>query len=169
MRVIAFLPSRRLAPFVRQFTVVEAQEETTRVLVPDAGMAVGIRFSGSASLLTNGTATRLPDATLAGMRDTVRRMQTSAGGGIVLAIFHEGGAAPFFAPPLHELFGATVGLHDLWPRGEVERVISRVHEARGLAERVAVFEDFLLARQATERRDAIVAAAVDAIRAAPAS
>jgi AraC-like DNA-binding protein len=169
MRVTVFPPSSRLAPFVRQFTVVEAQEETTRVLVPDAGIAVGVRFSGSASLLTNGTATRLPDATLAGMRDTVRRMRTSAGGGIVLAIFHEGGAAPFFGPPMHELFGATVGLDDLLPRAEVERVVSRVQEAVGLSDRIAMFEDFLLARQAKERRDEIVAAAVGAIRAAPAS
>jgi hypothetical protein len=120
VRVEAIQPSERLAPFVRQFTVVEAEQETTRVLVPDAGIVVGLRYGGSASLLENGTATRLPDATIAGMRATVRRMRTSAGGGVILAVFHEGGAAPFFAPLLHELFGAMLPLDDLLPRGEVD-------------------------------------------------
>jgi AraC-like DNA-binding protein len=169
MRVTAVQPSDRLAPFVRQFTVVEAEEETTRVLVPDAGIVVGFRYGGSASLIDNGKATRLPDATFAGMRDTVRRMRTSAGGGVLLAVFHEGQAAPFFAPPLHELFGATVALDALLPRGEVEGVAARVREAPDLPGRVAVFEQFLLSRLVDRRRDETVAAAVRAIRAAPGS
>ena len=169
MRVAAIQPSERLAPFVRQFTVVEAEEETTRVLVPDVGIVLGFRYGGWANLLENGTATRTPNASFAGMRDTVRRMRTSAGGGIVLATFHEGGAAPFFAPPMHELFGAHVSLDALLSRGEVETVAERVQGATGLSERVAIFEQFLVARLAARRRDEIVAAAVRAIRAAPGS
>jgi AraC-like DNA-binding protein len=167
MRVEVIAPSPRLAPFVRQFTVVEAQEETTRVLVPDGGIVIGFRYSGSSSLIENGAATRLPNATFAGMRDTVRHMRTSAGGGVVLAVFHEGGAAPFLAPPLHELFGASLALDALLPRGDIEEVNSRVEEATDLVERVKVVEEFLLARQALRRPDPVVAAAVRAIRAAP--
>jgi AraC-like DNA-binding protein len=169
MRVTVVQASERLAPFVRQFTVVEAEEETTRVLLPDTGIVVGFRYSGGASLLENGEATRLPNTTIAGMRDTVRRMRTSAGGGVVLATFHEGAAVPFFAPPLHELFGATIPLDALLPRAEVESVAARVQEATDLAERLALFEGFLLARLADRSRDEIVTAAVRAIRAAPGS
>ena len=165
MRVSIVQPSERLAPFVRHFTIVEAPQETTRVLVPDAGIVIGIRYGGSASLLENGSATRVPDASFAGMRATARRMCTSAGGGVVLAVFHEGGAAPFFARPLHELFGAHVALDSLLPRGEVEEVGGRVRDALVGTERVAVLERFLLNRLSPGGRDELVAAAVRAIRA----
>ena len=52
-------------------------------------------------------------AGLAGMRTTLRRMRTSASGGVVVAHFHELGAAHFFDVPLHELFGSITPLADL--------------------------------------------------------
>lgn len=169
MRVLGIQPSERLAPFVRQFTVVEADEETTRVLVPDGAITVGFRYGGSASLMENGAATPMPDASFAALRDTARRMRTSAGGGVILAAFREGGAAPFFALPLHELFGATVPLDTFVPRVDVERTADRICTARDLPSRVALLEEFLLARLDGRGPDAVVAAAVRAIRAAPAA
>jgi transcriptional regulator GlxA family with amidase domain len=96
-------------------------------------------------------------------------MWTSAGGGTVLATFHEAGAAPFFAEPLHELFGATVALGELVSRAEVERVSSRVADAADHTERVAIVERFLVARQGARGPDPIVAEAARAIRAASGS
>jgi AraC-like DNA-binding protein len=170
-----FAPGAALAPFVRHYRVVEATEETTRVLIPDGGITLGFRYSGSATLLVNGSALPMPDATLSGMRDTARRMRTSAGGGIILATFHEGGASAFFADPLHELFGETIALDDVARRVEVDRAASQVAEAKSEAARIAVMEGFLRARlqDLRERRDrrldstdSIVAAAVRAIRGA---
>jgi len=168
MRVTAVAPSTRLTPFVRQFTFVEAEEEATRVLVPDGGIVMGFRFGGSASLVADGSAQRMPDTSLAGLRDTARRMRTSAGGGVVLAVFHEGGAAPFVAAPLHDLFGATVPLDALVPRAAVDETADRIASAADHAARVRWFEDFLLARRRETPPDPVVAAAVRAIRADPA-
>jgi AraC-like DNA-binding protein len=169
MRVLVIQPREQLAPFVRRFTVVEAEDETTRVLLPETGMVMGLRYRGEARLLENGSATRLPDASLAGLRGTVRRVCTSAGGGVLLAMLREEEAAAFLPGPLHELFGATAPLDAVLPRGEVESAAARVRDGRSLAERVAAFEEFLLARLALRRRDDLVAAAVRAIRAAPGS
>lgn len=159
-------PSERLAPFVRRFTIVETDEEATRALVPDGAVVAGLRFGGGACLLENGSATRLPDASLAGMRDTVRRIRTSRGGGVVLAMFREGAASAFVRVPLHELFGATLPLDALLPARDVAAAESRVGEAAGHAERIAAFEAFLLARLDPARVDPLVTAAADAIRAA---
>jgi AraC-like DNA-binding protein len=163
MRVAFIEPSPELSRFVRTFTIVETREEACRLLLPDTGLVLGLRWSGSATDLANGDGP-LPDATMAGMRGTARRMLTSANGGIVLATFHEGGATAFFDEPLHELFGTTIGLDVLVPASEIARTQSQVAHARDHHERVRVIERFLLARRRVEAIDARVAASVRAIR-----
>jgi AraC-like DNA-binding protein len=165
MQMTPFAPSALLAPFVRTFTVLEAREQTTRVLIPDTAIALGFRFGGSARLLNGEGTTALPDAAFTGLRNTPRRIQTSAGGGMILAMFHEGGAAQFFDEPLHEFFGAIVGLEQLLLRSEIERVHSRIAVAANHADRVAMLEQFLLSRRSTRSPDPVVSAAVKTIRA----
>jgi hypothetical protein len=84
---------------------------------------------GTASVMTEVVATRLPNAILSGMTSTARLLRTSAGGRIALAMFRPGGTAAFFGEPLHELFGRTAPLDDLLPRADVERATARVAQA----------------------------------------
>lgn len=165
MKVTTVAPSPALAPFVRTFTFVETDAAATRTLLPDTGLVLGFRYGGRAVQLDDGAEHVVPDVPLTGLRFRARTMFTSAGGGIVLAAFTEGGAARFFAEPLHELFGATIALDEIVPRSAVERVASRIAEARTHAERVAAFEAFLLERM-KQPVDALVVEAVKAIRAA---
>ena len=166
MRVIDIAPSEALSTLVRSFTVVEATEETTRVLLPDTGVILGLRYAGSATQLENGTEHLLPDAAFTGIRHTVRRIRTSAGGGIVLATLREGAGARVLDAPLDELSGATVSLDDVLPRAEVIRVADQLASALGPVERVAVFERFLLALSRDREADPLVASAVRALRSA---
>lgn len=165
MKMTTLEPGAALKPFLRTFTIVETDEEATRVLMPDTGLIAGFRFSGSATQVDRASADPLSDAAITGLRTSTRRMRTSAGGGVVLAMFREEGAAHFFGEPLHELFGDTLALEDLIPHSETDRVLSRIAEASDHAERVAVFEEFLLSRLAPRKPDPIVSAAVRAIRA----
>lgn len=153
-----------LAPFVRAFTLVEAHEETTRTLIPDTGLVLGLRYSGSATQLDGPTERLLPGHTLTGLRTSARRMRTSARGGAVLVAFRETGAAKFFAEPLHELFGQTLSLADLLPHSELDRVSSQVAEARNDVHRIGLVEQFLRARLRPREPDPLVAAAIDAIQ-----
>src|SRR5262245_5000588 len=84
MRVVDIAPSPALSTLVGSFTVGEATEETTRVLLPDIGVIVGLRYAGRATQVEDGTDHVLPDAALTGIRQTVRTIRTSAGGGILL-------------------------------------------------------------------------------------
>jgi AraC-like DNA-binding protein len=165
MQMLTFAPTEPLAPFIRTFTILEAQEETTRVLIPDTAIALGFRFSGSARMLDGEGSAVLPNAVFTGLRNTTRQIRTSASGGMLLAMFHEGGAAQFFGEPLHEFFGTFVGLDALLSRSEIERIESRIAGAADHADRVAILEQFLLARRAARHPDPIVTAAVRAIRA----
>lgn len=165
MRMLTIPPSERVSRFVRSFTIVEAREVTTRTLTPDTGIVLGFRYAGFAREVDGAPTTPLPDAVVSGLRDTPRRMLTSAGGGIILATFHEGAAAAFFAEPLDQLFGASVPLSDLAPRDEIDGALSRVATARDHGQRVSIVEEFLLMRRRTTG-DGLVAAAVREIRAA---
>ncbi|MDC0678266.1 helix-turn-helix domain-containing protein [Sorangium atrum] len=161
MKLVA--PSAALAPFVRAFMLVEVDEETTHLRLPELGLVLGVRDRGAASVLDGESASRLPDAMLSGMTSTARLMRTSARGRITLALFRPGGAAAFFPQPLHELFGQTSTLLDLVPRADVERLSTRIAEASDDATRVAALESMLLERCQTAVLDPVVAAAVRAL------
>jgi AraC-like DNA-binding protein len=164
VQVTVVAPSAPLAPFVRRFTIVETDAEATRALLPEHGLVFGVRFAGSATLIAGDAATRVADVAVTGMLGATRLMRTSAGGGIVLAMFRETGAARFFAAPLHELFGQTLAADVLVPRAELARLQQRVATARDHAGRVAIVEQFLLARMQPGDPDPLAAAAVHAIR-----
>jgi AraC-like DNA-binding protein len=164
MQVSVFPPGPRLSPFVRRFSVVEASAEVTRSLFPEHGLVLGIRFSGSASLMNGDAVTRLPNASLAGITPSARCMRTAPASGIVLAVFREAGAARFFAEPLHELFGRTLALEDLVPRAVLQRVRDQVASASDHASRIAIVEQFLCSRLRPSRPDAVAVAAVSAIQ-----
>jgi AraC-like DNA-binding protein len=166
MQLTVFRPSARLAPFVRRFAVIETREEVTRALIPEASLAMGLRYSGGSSLVEGAQVRPVSDASITGILSTIRRMRTHAGGGIVVTMFRETGAARFFRLPMHELFGETVGLDALVPRAELERVRSRLCDAADHAQRIAIVEEFLAARLAPEPVDPIVDAAARAIAAA---
>lgn len=164
MRMRVIRPSARLAQFVRAFEVIETGErEVTRLLLPDPAIIAGLRYRGSATQLEPANAPVLPNAAITGLRDTARHMRTARDSGIMLAKFREGCAPLFFAEPLHELFGSTLELADVVPRADVDRAAQRVAAASDDAERVAVFEDFLLDRLRPRAFDPLVASAVRAI------
>ena len=163
MQVTRFPPSARLAPFVDRFVVVESNHEATRVLLPEPGLVLGVRYRGAASLLDGGRATRLSGSAITGMVAAARRMRTHPQSGILLAQFRPAGAAQFFAAPLHELFGATAPLDDLLPRAEVQRLADRIASQPDHAGRVEVLEQYLAARLRDEPADPIAHAAAAAI------
>lgn len=164
MRMITIAPTTATASLVRSFTIVETETETSRVLLPETGAVLGVRYGGSAALVESGRTTVLADVTLTGMRNTVRRMHTSAGGGIIVASFHEAGARVVFGLAMHHLFNDIVGLHELVASEEMDELRSAVASARDSLARVRAVERFLLTRKSHGKRDPAVAAAVRAMR-----
>jgi AraC-like DNA-binding protein len=165
MEVTTIAPSAPLAPFVDRFTIVETRDEVARVLLPECGLVLGVRYAGAATSLNGERATRMPDFTLTGILGATRHMRTHAKSGVVLAQFRPAGAAAFFRTSLDELFGSTVSLDALVARADVERLGDRVASQRDHGRRIAVVEEFLLERLAVNRADSIVTVAVRAIEA----
>jgi len=162
--MITIAPSTEAASLVRSFTIVETDTETSRILLPDTGAVLGIRYAGSAALIERGKATVLPNVTLAGMRNTVSQIRTSAGGGIIVANFRENGARAVFELPMYQLFNDMIGSNDLtWPE-ELEQLRSTVASASDSLTRAHTIERFLLTHKSPRVRDTTVAAAVRAMR-----
>jgi AraC-like DNA-binding protein len=161
----AHAPSARLAPFVSTIQVMETLAPATRAVLPTPGLVVGFRYAGSATLLERGGERTLGNTGLTGVRTTLRRMRTSAGGGIVVVAFRTLGAARFFDEPLHELFGELVSLADLSARHDLAAVEERLALARSREARVAIVDEYLCRRLREREPDRVVAAAAAAIRA----
>jgi AraC-like DNA-binding protein len=162
----SFVPGAALASLVRCFEVVEARAPVTRILVPEPGLILGFRYRGWSALSGDGEAGRLPEHVATGIRIRVRRMNTAAGSGIVLAKLRDGGAVPFLRGPLHRLFGRWERLdHHLDPDA-LRRLSTRLADAPGDEERVAQVERFLLACRAPRDPDPLALEAARALRAA---
>lgn len=164
MQIRRYPPDRQLAPYVRHFTLVEAAERATRILVPDGTIVIGIRYRGAAELLEETGARPMPDLAFTGVSTKARHMRTAAGSGIVLAAFHPGSAGAFFAPALHELFGQTLDLLDLLPRSDVQRAHERVRAATSDGERIAALGQLLVSCLRGANEDRLVLAAARALR-----
>ncbi|MGZ3419287.1 MAG: helix-turn-helix domain-containing protein [Polyangiales bacterium] len=156
-------PSAALSRFVRWFEVVESAEGMTRTLIPEPSLVIGFRHAGSSALVEGQAARTLPDFVVTGLRSTARRMQTAPGSGIVLAKLREGHASRFFAESLHQLFGESRALDELIRPREVERASVRIKSAETDAERVAIFEQFLLSIARPWKPDPVVLETLRAI------
>jgi len=131
--------------------------------LPVPGVLVGFRYAGAAALLEGTQYRAVSSAGLVGLRTSVRRMRSLAGGGIVVVRFNELGAAAFFDEPLNEVFGRMVGLEELDRRKGLAEVQARLGEARSHAERVALVDGYLCGRLRELTFDPLVHRAVGAI------
>lgn len=154
MRMAA--PHPALDPFVRDLLIVEVRDEVRRLHLPEPGLVLAVRYRGFATV----EHARVPDVALTGVTPHARAMRTSANAGVVLVRFRPGGAARFFAEPLHELLGASTPLADFLSPQAVARVHRRVGEAHTDDERLRAVEELLLARP-PRASDALVAAALE--------
>ena len=164
MRVQSFEPSARLRPYVRAIRVIVTGPEVLTAPLPEPGLVLGLRYAGRAVMMEPGGAREIPRATLSGIRPSVRRIYTSAGGGLVVVVFQATGAAHFFEWPLHELFSGMADVAELTSRAGTDRLQTRIAEAGTDAERAALVDAYLCSRLVEHAGDPMVTAAAAAIR-----
>jgi AraC-like DNA-binding protein len=157
-------PSPWLRGIVRSFMVVETDDEMTSTLIPETGVVLGIRYSGSATLVRGSSSEELPDWTITGMRDSVRRIRTSAKGGLIVVNFRETGASRVFAAPTVELFNTMMGLQEWIPSQRFEKIQQNLATAHDNKSRIDLIEDFLAAQKDSRPADAMVDVAIRAMR-----
>ncbi|MEI9919006.1 MAG: helix-turn-helix domain-containing protein [Bacteroidota bacterium] len=156
----AFIPSDRLKPYVSVIEIHENEAEQTYKVLPGTGLVMGFQFSGGISKIEESAQQGLAGAGITGIANTYSIFKSAAGTGSVLVYFREGGAAPFFSTPLHEIFSESVSLDNFMLRSELLVIEEQLHEAPTDQKRVAVVEKFLLSRLKALEVDKLVVNAV---------
>lgn len=158
-------PCDRLKPYVRRFLVQESAASERYTVLPDTSIVLGFQYKGGLSLLKNDRERiGLSPAGVTGLRKEYRIFFNAPDTGTVLVYFTETGAAHFFDFPMYELFGGSYSLRDLYPHADALSVEERLAAAAGDLERVAVVEDFLVAKLNQREEDRLVSAAIRFIK-----
>ncbi len=162
VKVTTVSPAPELQPYLRRFEIVETCAPISRVLLPEPGLVLGVRYAGHSS--ADNASIPVGAAMVTGLRVKARRMATASGGGVVVAKFTETGAAALLDLSLHELFGAVLPLEHVLPASEVEQLAEDVCRSPSATGKVEAMERFISARL-RPRPDSLVEQAVSSLRA----
>lgn len=163
MKFRSYIPSAKLAPYVRSFAIQESVTESTYSVLPDTGIVIGFQYQGRLSRIDQGNENPLSISGVSGLADHSRTFRNTANTATVLVFFHEAGAAPFFRQPVHELFRESVSLDNFMLRSELLCLEEQLAEADTNTKRIMVVEQFLISRLNERAPDALVLGALSLI------
>src|SRR5882757_5003060 len=108
MKVEKFSPAVVLAPFIREFMIIESDREADSKIIPDTSMVMAFRYKGKVLTMEGGAKEAISPGVIAGLRRSARLLRYSKETANLLVIFNEGGIAAFSRIPAHELFGLSI-------------------------------------------------------------
>lgn len=163
MKFVSYTPCDALLPYIALFAISEQSGGPAYKILPGTGLVIGFQYHGSLAYINGNQTVPLAASGISGINDTYRVFKGSANIGSVLVFFRDGGAAPFFREPLHELFRESVSLDNFMLRSELLLLEERLCAAGDDARRIKVVEQFLLAKMRPLKPDALVTAAIGLI------
>lgn len=163
MTICDHIPQDQLRPYIKAIKLMESNGELVNRVLPNLSIVIAFRYKGDVNYLIDSTKKALPIATITGLKKSVRLINYAPFTGTVIIHFESDGAAAFFKEPLHELFDESVSLDCLVTRQEIALVEERLTEAQNNTHRIAIIEQFLLARLHRPKRDPLIQKALQVI------
>ncbi|MBV8212359.1 MAG: helix-turn-helix transcriptional regulator [Verrucomicrobia bacterium] len=159
LRIYQEAPSPALSRIIKRFLVIEFPSLHRDVHLPETNAVAAFSFRGACQI--DGTQLA-PAAAFTGPRDFLRTHEHRQSHAVLLAIFAPVGAHTFLRLPLDAVAGSTVSLAELIGRpDELHRLNERLNTAETHRQRVALVEQFLLAKMRSSTPDPLMSAAVD--------
>lgn len=160
-----FLPCPALQPYITVFHSIESHGTLleNRVL-PGTGIALAFRFGGQVADGYGRQQTIIPEASLAGLRQSARLISYQPHSGTIVALLREGMATAFFCEPLYEVKDLTLSLDNFFAPSEIARVQEQLYGAHNHRMRITLLERFLLGKLRPHAPDPVAVHAVKAIR-----
>jgi AraC-like DNA-binding protein len=155
-----FFPSPVLQPYIKHFLFIESEHGMVNRILPDTSIVIAFRLKGNVSYSDNGTTQQFPQTVISGIRESSRLVDYEKGATNLLVIFNEGGAAPFFKEPLHELGSLSVSLDHLIHRSKVNAIEEELAVAGNNKQRIMIIECFLLSELKRKEPDQLVREAI---------
>lgn len=164
MKIEKYLPSDNLKPFIKTLMIIESAGGMESRILPDTSIVLAFKIKGRVIQKNEQNKVVLPSAMISGLRNQTRVVDYSKNTSMLLVAFREGGASAFFSEPLHELFGMSLPLDDLWRRSKIVEVEERLSEAGTNRKRFRTVESFLLSQLKDNRFDKMIYNAVERIK-----
>lgn len=159
-------PIPLLSPFIKNYLIIESQDEMMNRTLPDTSLVMSFRYKGQVSFLSNNSSRVLSPFTLTGLRKSDRLINYAMDTANILVFFREAAAHAFIKEPLHELFEDSVSLDYFAGYKDLSALEDQLAAAADNLGRIGIVEQFLLARLYNHQPDPLVAAALEKIHAA---
>lgn len=164
MQIGKYPPSAILAPFIREFVIIESDVEFDSHTIPDTALVMAFRYSGNILHMADGNNSPVPSGAVSGLRRSGRSFHYTKGTANLLVILREGGMAAFSRMPAHELFGQSISSENLFPRRELDEILERLAEAPHHPARIGIMEAFLLNRMLPGKTDPLIRQVLQTIK-----
>ena len=164
MKIVDFIPTEQLKPFVRTYRIIESQDELVNRVLPNTSLAIAFRCKGNVNYIRENRYDNLPISTISGIRKSVRLINYSEQTATIVILFKEAGAKAFFKEPLHELFEESVSLDNFIPQKKIAIIEELLAEAKTNNQKIAIIEQFLLSRLHDYKPDKLISAAIAIIQ-----
>lgn len=160
MKIVDFIPTEKLRPFVKTYRIIESQDELVNRVLPNTALAIAFRCNGNVKYIRENHNDNLPISTISGIRKSVRLIHYSKDTTTLVILFREAGAKAFFKEPLHELFEESVSLDNFIPQQKTAIIEELLAEAKTNNQKIAIIEQFLLSRFHDFKPDKLISAAL---------
>jgi AraC-like DNA-binding protein len=164
MKIIDFIPTEQLKPFVKTYRIIESEDELTNRVLPSTSLAIAFRCKGEVNYIQENRHDKLPLSTISGIRKSVLLINYAKDTATLVVQFKETGAKAFFKEPLHELFEESVSLDNFIPRQKIAIIEELLAEAKTNNQKIAIIEQFLLSRLHNYKPDDLISAAINIIQ-----
>lgn len=163
MQLIQHPPSEELRPYIKSYKIVESPRRITNRVLPQTSFSMVIRYRGEISCLNGANGRPLEPAIFSGLQRSARIIHYSPGTSAIIIVFTETGLPAFFRRPLHELFGRSVPLEEVFTTPEVAALQDQFTASRSHARRIESLERFLMQKLTGVRNDKLISIAIDRI------
>src|SRR5579872_2463673 len=164
MNVEKFLPEPILTPYIKEFLIIESDQEFDNTLIPDVSIVLSFRFRGIVLGVDADSEDAFPSIAISGLRKTARHIRYAGGSANFLVVFREGGLAAFSRVGAHELFGLSVPAENLFPVTDLMGVTERLAEAANNSERTSIVNGYLIRKLTGPKPDPEVDQAIQWIK-----
>lgn len=136
----------------------------TNTILPDIHMVMAFCFRGKVTYLEHQEQLLLPVAAISGLRQSARVLEYHQQTSTLLVKFTEAGAAAFLPLPPSELFNHTLAADEVVAGHQAAALCEQLSAACDHRHRIALVENMLVSLIDERRADALVGAAMEAIK-----
>ena len=164
MRLSRFSPCEQLQPFIKEYLIIESEQEVSNTILPDTSLVMSFRYDGEIWHKEGNIEALLPVTVISGLRKSTRNYTYSGKTANLLVVFGEGGLSAFSALPAHELFSYSVETENIFQSSLLNEMIERLNAAASHPGRIEIMESFLIGHLRSGKPDELIGNAIQLIK-----